>query len=264
MKSRVAKLFFLIVTILVLSACGADSKEDVVKKLSNKWVDAKGYELEAEMSIMTGEEPRVYGVEVWHTKPDFYRVQVSDTNAENTQMIIRNTEGVFVVTPALNKTYKFQSKWPTENSQAYLIGSLANDIKKDKTATFKEEGDKYVFETKTSNNHKTMLPTQKIYINKKTLLPTDVSIMNENKEEQIHITFKKVSLGKTHAAAEYKIEQTPTGKAEGTEETVETSAEIDNAEMETYYPMLKWDQVHNIDEKVVEVDGEKRDRKSVV
>ncbi|MEK3955023.1 MULTISPECIES: LolA family protein [Psychrobacillus] len=258
MKSRVAKLFFLIVTILVLSACGADSKEDVVKKLSNKWVDAKGYELEAEMSIMTGEEPRVYGVEVWHTKPDFYRVQVSDTNAENTQMIIRNTEGVFVVTPALNKTYKFQSKWPTENSQAYLIGSLANDIKKDKTATFKEEGDKYVFETKTSNNHKTMLPTQKIYINKKTLLPTDVSIMNENKEEQIHITFKKVSLGKTHAAAEYKIEQTPTGKAEGTEETVETSAEIDNAEMETYYPMLKWDQVHNIDEKVVEVDGEKR------
>lgn len=81
--------------------------------------------------------------------------------------------------------------------------------------------------------------------------------MNENKEEQIHITFKKVSLGKTHAAAEYKIEQTPTGKAEGTEETVETSAEIDNAEMETYYPMLKWDQVHNIDEKVVEVDGEK-------
>ena len=153
------------------------------------------------MSILTGEEPRVYGVEVWHTKPDFYRVQVTDTNAENTQMIVRNTEGVFVVTPALNKTYKFQSKWPTENSQAYLIGSLASDIKKDKTATFKEEGDNYVFETKTSNNHKNMLPYQKIYINKKTLLPTDVSILNENKEEQIHIKFKKVSLGKTHAAS---------------------------------------------------------------
>ncbi|MEK3980001.1 outer membrane lipoprotein carrier protein LolA [Psychrobacillus sp. FSL K6-2836] len=258
MKSRVAKLLFLFVTILVLSACGADSKEDVVKKLSNKWVDAKGYELTAEMSILTGDEPRVYGVEVWHTKPDFYRVEVSDTNAENTQMIIRNTEGVFVVTPALNKTYKFQSKWPTENSQAYLIGSLANDIKKDKAATFKEEGDNYVFETKTSNNHKNMLPYQKIYINKKTLLPTDVSIMNENKEEQIHIKFDKVSLGKTRAAAEYKIEQTPTGKAEGTEETVEASAEIDDAEFETYYPMLKWEQVHNIDEKVMEVDGEKR------
>lgn len=254
-----AKLLFLFLTILVLSACGADSKEDVVKKLSNKWVDSKGYELTAEMSILTGDEPRVYGVEVWHTKPDFYRVEVSDTNAENTQMIIRNTEGVFVVTPALNKTYKFQSKWPTENSQAYLIGSLANDIKNDKTATFKEEGDNYVFETKTSNNHKNMLPFQKIYINKKTLLPTDVSILNENKEEQIHITFNKVSLGKSHAAAEYKVEQSPTGKAEDTEETVEASAEIDDTEFETYYPMLKgWEQVHNIDEKLMEVDGEKR------
>ena len=172
MKSRVAKLLFLFVTILVLSACGAESKEDVVKKLSNKWVDSKGYELAAEMSILTGEEPRVYDVEVWHTKPDFYRVQVSDTNAENTQMIVRNTEGVFVVTPALNKTYKFQSKWPTENSQAYLIGSLANDIKKDKTATFKEEGDNYVFETKTNNNHKNMFQLKRFIINKKTLLPT--------------------------------------------------------------------------------------------
>ncbi|MFJ7827177.1 outer membrane lipoprotein carrier protein LolA [Psychrobacillus sp. NPDC096623] len=259
MKSRVAKLLFLLATILVLTACGAESKEDVVKKLSNKWVETKGYELAAEMSILTGDEPRVYGVEVWHTKPDFYRVQVTDTNAENTQMIVRNTEGVFVVTPALNKTYKFQSKWPTENSQAYLIGSLANDIKKDKTATFKEEGDNYVFETKTSNNHKNMLPSQKIYINKKTLLPTDVSILNENKEEQIHIKFNKVSLGKTHAAAEYKIEQKPTDKAEGKEEDkVETSAEIDDSEFETYYPLLKWDQVHNIDEKVMEVDGEKR------
>lgn len=258
MKSRVAKLLFLFVTILVLSACGAESKEDVVKKLSNKWVDSKGYELSAEMSILTGEEPRVYGVEVWHTKPDFYRVQVTDTNAENTQMIIRNTEGVFVVTPALNKTYKFQSKWPTENSQAYLIGSLANDIKNDKSATFKEEGDDYVFETKTSNNHKTMLPFQNIHINKKTLLPTEVSILNENKEEQIHITFTKVSLGKTRAAAEYKIEQTPTGKAQSTGGTVEASAELDDAELETYYPMIKWDQVHNIDEKLMEVDGEKR------
>ena len=81
MKSRVAKLFFLIVTILVLSACGAQSKEDVLKKLSNKWVDAKGYELDSGDEHLTGEEPRIYGVEVWHTKPDFYRVKVSDTDA---------------------------------------------------------------------------------------------------------------------------------------------------------------------------------------
>lgn len=257
MKSRVAKaMFVLVMMILVLSACGTASKEDVLKKLTNKWVDAKGYELTAEMTILTGQEPRVYGVEVWHTKPDFYRVKVSDANAENTQMIVRNTEGVFVVTPALNKTYKFQSNWPTENSQAYLIGSLAQDIKKDKSSTFKEEGNKYVFETKTNNNHKNMLPTQKIYIDKKTLLPTNVSIFNENKEEQIHIKFKQVSLGKTRAAGEYKIDQS--SAALGNTGKVEASADMDSPEFETHYPMLKWDNVHNIDEKVLKVEDDKR------
>ncbi len=251
-----AKLVVLFAMILVLSACGAESKEDVVKKLSNKWSDAKGYELTAEMSILTGAEPRVYDVEVWHTKPEFYRVKVSDANAENTQMIVRNAEGVFVVTPALNKTYKFQSKWPSENSQAYLIGSLAEDIKKDKSATFKEEGDKYVFEAKTTNNHKNMLPSQKIYIDKKTLLPTDVSILNENKEEQIHIKFSKVSLGKTRAAGDYKIEQTPAAMEEG--EKVETSAELESKEFETHYPVVKWENTPLVEEKVIKLEDQKR------
>ena len=254
-------------TILVLSACGEQSKEDVLKKLSSKWVDTKGYELTAEMTILTGQEPRIYDVEVWHTKPDFYRVKVSDADAGNTQMIVRNAEGVFVVTPELNKTYKFQSKWPTENSQAYLIGSLAEDIKKDKSSTFKEEEDKYVFETKTSNNHKNMLPSQVVYIDKKTLLPTEVSILNENKEEQIHIKFNQVSLGKTHTASEYKIEQeatTPEGGKEtaapedGKAASIETSAEIDNAEFKTHYPLIQWENVHNIDEKVLKDGEEKR------
>ncbi|MCM3357636.1 MULTISPECIES: outer-membrane lipoprotein carrier protein LolA [unclassified Psychrobacillus] len=256
MKSLVARLVVLFAMILVLSACGAESKEDVVKKLSNKWSDAKGYELTAEMSILTGAEPRVYDVEVWHTKPDFYRVKVSDANAENTQMIVRNAEGVFVVTPALNKTYKFQSKWPSENSQAYLIGSLAEDIKKDKAATFKEEGNKYVFEAKTTNNHKNMLPTQKIYIDKKTMLPTDVSILNENQEEQIHIKFDKVSLGKTRAAGDYKIEQTPAAQAEGN--TVEASAELENRDFETHYPVIKWEDTHLMEEKVIQLENQKR------
>ena len=251
-----AKLVVFIAMILVLTACGAESKEDVVKKLSNKWVDAKGYELKAEMSILTGQEPRMYDVEVWHTKPDFYRVKVSDANAENTQMIVRNAEGVFVVTPALNKTYKFHSNWPSENSQAYLIGSLASDIKKDKEATFKEEGDHYVFETKTTNNHKNMLPSQKIFINKKTLLPTDVSIMNENKEEQIHIKFKNVSLGKSRAAGDYKIEQTPA--AQTNEDTVEASAELEGKDFETHYPVLQWENVHISEERVIEDDTSKR------
>ena len=58
--------------------------------------EGKGYELDATMEIKTGNEARVYDVNVWHTQPDFYRVEVSQKDENVTQMIIRNKEGVFV------------------------------------------------------------------------------------------------------------------------------------------------------------------------
>src|SRR5690606_11248583 len=125
----------------MIAACGSKSKEDVVKDLSNKWGNVNGYELDATMEIKTGSTPRVYDVNVWHTKPDFYRVKVTQQGEDVTQMIIRHKEGVFVVTPSLRKTYKFQSEWPKQNSQPYLIGALAEDLLADENALMEETED---------------------------------------------------------------------------------------------------------------------------
>lgn len=126
-------------------------------------------------------------------------------------MIVRNEEGVFVVTPSLGKTYKFQSDWPAQNSQAYLIGTLSDDIKADKNSTMTEKDKTYIFETATRNNHKKVLPTQQIHIDKKTLLPKYVSILDENKEEKIRITFKKITLGMERKSTDYDVEVENTG-----------------------------------------------------
>ncbi len=50
-------------------------------------------------------------------------------------MILKNDDGVYVLTPALNKSFKFQSEWPENSSQAYLFESLVKDITEDKSAT---------------------------------------------------------------------------------------------------------------------------------
>lgn len=258
----------LVLIVVVLAACGNPSKEDVLKKLSGKWNDAKGYELEAMMEINTGAEPRVYDVEVWHTKPDFYRVNVTQGDSGDSQMIVRNEEGVFVVAPSLGKTYKFQSDWPEENSQGYLIGALSGDIKADPEATMVEEDDTYVFATATRNNHKKVLPTQEIHIDKKTLLPKHVSILDENKEEQIRITFNKISLGTERKANDYAVdtsEQKPTkdpkadSEAEADEEELPANGEGDVEEdkstektsLNTYYPTVQWEGVALVEEKAI-------------
>ena len=40
-------------------------------------------------------------------------------------------QSITVVTPSLNKSFKFQSDWPYNNSQSYLLESIADDIKED-------------------------------------------------------------------------------------------------------------------------------------
>ena len=257
LRSRILTLL-LVVVAMVLVGCGAASKEDVSKKLGDKWNDTKGYELQATMEIKTGSEPRLYDVNVWHTKPDFYRVHVTQDGKDDSQMIIRNEDGVFVVTPSLGKTYKFQSDWPEQNSQAYLIGALSEDIKADKNAVMTEEDEAYVFETETRNNHRKVLPTQKIFINKKTLLPIYVSVLDENKEEQIRITFKKVTLGTARKAGDYAVEinneeadpvEKEKEEEKATEEEKEAGAEAEDAVddkkagFETYYPTIEWEGV---------------------
>lgn len=239
-------IIMLAVFAIILAGCGAPSKEDVMKKLSGKWTDAKGYELQATMEIKTGAEPRLYDVEVWHTKPEFYRVNVAQEGKDDSQMIVRNEDGVFVVTPSLGKTYKFQSDWPEQNSQAYLIGALSEDIKADKDATMVEEDNTYIFETATRNNHKKILPMQKIHIDKKTLLPTYVSVLNENNEEQIRITFNKITLGTERKAEDYNV-KLPTEKPKATEESskdeevdVDSDEEVDESTGYTmYYPSIE-------------------------
>lgn len=270
LRSRIFTLLLVLVAI-VLVGCGATSKEDVTKKLGEKWNDTKGYELLATMEIKTGSEPRLYDVDVWHTKPDFYRVHVTQDGKEESQMIVRNEDGVFVVTPSLGKTYKFQSDWPEQNSQAYLIGALSEDIKADKNAVMTEEDEAYVFETETRNNHRKVLPTQKIFIDKKTLLPIYVSVLDENKEEQIRITFKKVTLGTARKAADYAVEINNEESAEpaepvegekgakdekGEKEEKGESDDKDGQEtgFETYYPTVEWEGVTLEKEDSVKTD----------
>lgn len=237
----------------MLTACGKSSQEDIVSKANEKWSEAKGYEVEATMEVRTGTEPRTYDVTVWHTKPDFYRVTVKEQGDDVTQMIVRNEEGVFVVTPALRKSYKFQNDWPKGNSQAYLIGGLAEDLAADDTATMTEQEDTYLFEVATRNHEKTALPLQHVTIDKKTMLPTRVSLLDEALEEKVIVTFTNVTLGTKRTAAEYAVE-----KFSEKEEKLATSADIVNKDFSTYYPELNWTHTKLADEQTLSVDDTKR------
>ncbi|MFD1706958.1 outer membrane lipoprotein carrier protein LolA [Siminovitchia sediminis] len=182
----------MVAAMLVLSACGSKSQEDVTKDLKEKVADMQGYKAKAEMTLEVGDEPQTYEIDVWHHKPGDYRVHLKNAKKEQSQMILKNKSGVYVLTPALNKSYKFQSDWPQNSSQVYLFESLVEDVLEDKEAKFKETKDHYVFETKTRYQNNKMLPTQEVTFKKKTFEPISVKVLDTDKNPVVTVKFTKV------------------------------------------------------------------------
>lgn len=189
---KMVMLFAGIMLLLALSACGQKSQSDVVSDLNEKLGEMKGYKANAKMTLKMGTEPQVYTVEIWHKNPSFYRVNLKNDEKDQSQMILKNDDGVYVLTPALNKSFKFQSEWPENSSQAYLYESLVKDITEDKSATYKETDKHYVFETKTRYQNNKMLPYQEITLNKKDLSPVSVKVMDPDKTALVLVEFSKV------------------------------------------------------------------------
>ncbi|SDN81747.1 outer membrane lipoprotein carrier protein LolA [Bacillus sp. OK048] len=205
------KRFLLVITgllvIFLLAACGTKSKDDVVKELTGKLKDLTGYKVDAKMTLKMGTDSQVYNVEIWHKDPTFYRVNLKNAEKDQSQMILRNNEGVFVLTPALKKSFKFQSDWPQNSSQAYLYESLIKDIVEDKDSKFTTTKEHYVFETKTRYQNNSMLPIQEIKINKKDLSPAVVKVMDPDRKALVTVEFSKVKFNASFDDSDFDMKK---------------------------------------------------------
>ncbi|SFQ30583.1 LolA family protein [Salibacterium halotolerans] len=188
---RLMYVCFFLLLLMMLAACGEKSQDEVMQDLDQKLQDMNGYKTSASMTLETGDEPRTYDVGVSYMQNEqnkYYKVDLKNENEEQNQMIIRNDDGVFVLTPSLNKSFRFQSDWPNNNSQVYLYESLISDILMDAERTFSIHEDTYVFETKTNYQNKN-LHHQEIVLDTKTLAPRSVKIYDADYKELVSVEF---------------------------------------------------------------------------
>ena len=54
-----------------------------------------------------------------------------DKSLNQEQIILKNKEGVFVVTPSLNQVFKFQGEWPMNSPKPYLLQTMMDVLKND-------------------------------------------------------------------------------------------------------------------------------------
>ena len=158
---------FLIILSMFLLLCGCGkSKEDIVSKFKDKIEKTNTYKLVGTMKIVSNEDTFTYDVTAAKSKDDYYLVSLINNINDHEQVILKNSDGVYVVTPDLNKSFKFQSDWPNNGSQSYLLDVLINDVNNDTEYTTGNSKDLNYIECKVNYPNNNNLYSEKIYLDK--------------------------------------------------------------------------------------------------
>ena len=83
---------------LFATGCGASSDEDLISKFEKKVENAKSYTLKGNMEILSNEETFTYRIEANHLEDDYYKVTLVNQTNNHEQIILKNGDGVYVMT----------------------------------------------------------------------------------------------------------------------------------------------------------------------
>ena len=182
---------------IVLVGCGKYVEKDIIKDLNNRIEKSNGYYVNGELQIINNEDSYLYDVEVAYEKDDNFRVSLKNKTNNHEQVILKNNDGVYVLTPSLNKSFKFQSEWPYNNSQSYILQTILKDIESDEERVFEENDNGYIFTTKVNYSNNNNLTKQKITMDKD-LNIKEVIILNDKDEVQMKMTFNNIDYKATY------------------------------------------------------------------
>jgi outer membrane lipoprotein-sorting protein len=210
MRRRIAWIVTMVLCVtMILMGCGKKDAGSVVKDLDGVLKDLTSYQGAGAMTLHTGEQPLVYELEVWYQAPHYYRIALTNAKKDVTQIVLKNDDGVFVLTPSLNKSFRFQSDWPERRGQAYLYHTLVQSILQDNNRQFTEDGDAYVFEV-ASNLQNNSLTSQRVWLNKKNYAPIKMEALDREGSVLLDVAFESFTFEKKFDSDSFQMERNMT------------------------------------------------------
>lgn len=197
---------------ILMVGCGQKDAASVVKELDQKMTKLDSYAGIGTMTLRSGQQPLEYQVEVWYQGPSFYRIELTNAKKDVKQIVLRNEEGVFVLTPSLKKSFRFQSDWPNNQGQVYLYQTLVRSILEDNNRQFEKEGDSYIFEV--SANYQTdSLVKQKIWLNTSDYKPKHVQVTDAESRVVLEMKFDQFEFNKKFDKDAFDMQRNMTASA---------------------------------------------------
>ncbi len=244
-------LFLTVFMLLFLTGCGKYGEEDLLKDLENKIKNTKAYQVDGKLEIVNNDDVYHYTVSTSYQKDDNYKVSLKNNANNHEQIILKNDKAVYVLTPSLNKSFKFQSDWPYNNSQIYLLESILDDLQNDKERTFKENEKNYVLTSAVNYPNNRKLKRQEVTIDKNLNIQT-VKVFDDNNVPLMTMQFSKTDWKPNFKDDYFSLEESM--KTTTQEEEVKTTSVIEDV----IYPLVipEGTQLTGED-KVTKTDGER-------
>lgn len=185
------------IVVLAVALCFTLKPKSFDKQFEKVMKDMNTYILQGDMEITKGEDVKTYALEVGYQKvddSDYFKVSILDKELNQEQVILRNAEGVFVVTPSLNQVFKFEGDWPLNSPKPYLLQSMVDIVNQEDTTISKEE-DGYLISSPV------VYPNNKNYVKEELMFDKDakiqwVQIFNQDNNVELKIVFQKADYNK--------------------------------------------------------------------
>lgn len=198
------KYIILPIMLLLITGCSfkqeTTSKENFIKTYGKK----DTYLVKGTMEINSNEDTFTYEITAARENTN-YRVDLKNNINNHEQIILRSNDEVYVVTPSLNKSFKFQSEWPDNGSQGYLIDSLVNDVKNDSESTIETSQETTIITAKVNYPNNTNLEKEKIYLDKDDQI-TKVEVLDQEDNIKITVKFKSIDFKPTFKKDYFTLE----------------------------------------------------------
>lgn len=218
------KILLILISVILLTGCGKVDKDKLVNEFIDKVESSKAYTIDSQMEIYNAEDAFSYDINVYYMDDDYFKVRMINKLSNHEQIILRNENDVYVVTPSLNKSYKFVSEWPYNSSQSYILNTLVKDIKNDDDIVFSEEDDGYSLIVGVYYPNNVQLSYEKIYFDKDLNLKS-VVVYDVDDIVSLKVTFNKIDYKANLSKDDFSVDNL-------VEDCCETTGGV-NSEVET-------------------------------
>ncbi len=200
------KRIIVLLVVILLTGCGSVDKDKLINNFKNDVESAKSYTLNSKMEIYSAEDTFTYDINVSYMDDDYFKVDMVNTSSNHEQVILRNKGEVYVVTPSLNKSYKFVSEWPYNSSQSYILNSLVKDIEEDDEIKFEEKDKEYLLTVDVNYPNNDNLEYEILSFDKKMNLKS-VVVYDDEDIVAIKVIFNKIDYKANLSKEDFSVDK---------------------------------------------------------